>query len=97
MLRGLFAAEGYIEKSKSGAIGRVGISSCSAHNKKLIISLLKLLGITSSIQDNAIKIYSKLNFNKIIEYDLLKISKDKEEFNKLYNNLKYKKENLIKI
>jgi len=91
IIRGLLAAEGYIEKSKSGALGRIGISSCSEQNKLKITRLLKRLNIRSSIQDNAVRIYSRKNFDRVKEYDLLKVSKDKKRFNELSDSFVYKK------
>lgn len=89
-LRGLLASEGYVSSSIVGALGRVAISSCSLNDKKQIIKMLRRLDITSSIYNNCVSITSKKNFDKIIEYKLLKISKDVNKFKKLYSNLKYK-------
>jgi len=98
MLRGLLAAEGYVCASTiSGALDRIGISSCSDYNKKCIINLLKILGITAFFRKNAVVISSKENFNKIIGYELLKISKDKTKFIELYRKLKYQKERILKV
>lgn len=91
LIRGLLAAEGYISPSKCGSLGRVGISSQSKKNKTAIFEILKNLEITSSIIGNGVLIFSKDNFNKIIKYDLLKISKDKEKFKILYKNFKNSK------
>jgi len=98
LLRGLLAAEGYVSASiKSYALSRVAISSESKENKKLIVKILKNLSISSSIYDNCISITSKDNYNKILQYDLLKISKDKEKFRQLYNKFKYNKPILLSL
>lgn len=98
LLRGLLASEGYVSASiKSGALSRVAISSESKENKKLIVKILKNLSISSSIYDNCISITSKDNYNKIIQYNLLKISKDKEKFRQLYNKFKYNKPILLSL
>ncbi len=93
LLRGLLASEGYVSAStKSGSLCIVGIGSESAENKKYIVGMLKNLGIKSSIRSNCVAITSKDNFNKIIKYDLLKVSKDKDKFAKLYSRFKYSKD-----
>ena len=89
------ASEGYVSPSNCGSLGRVGISSQSEKNKNHIVEMLNNLNITSSIANHEVRITSKDNFNKIIEYDLLKISKDKEKFKVFYKNFKYSKHKSI--
>tara|TARA_Y100000310_G_scaffold295961_1_gene327802 strand:- start:3125 stop:4510 length:1386 start_codon:yes stop_codon:yes gene_type:complete len=98
ILRGLIAAEGYVSAStKSGSLSVVGISSDLLSNKFHIQGMLNKLGIKSSINKNCVAITHIDNYNKVIKYDLLKISKDKSKFKRLYNNFRYNKTKLISL
>jgi len=90
LLRGLLASEGFVSPSNAGSLGRVGISAQAEECKKLIAGMFRCLEIKFSIHNHEVRISSKNNFDKIKKYDLLKISKDKKKFKRLYGRFKYK-------
>lgn len=72
-LQGLFAGEASVHLTKSGSINDVNVGAMPLEEKQFYTECLKVLGITSTIEQNCLRIHNLKNLIKIYSNDLLAI------------------------
>ena len=72
-LQGLFAGEASVHLTKYGSINDVNIGAMPLKEKEFYVRCLRILGITSTIESNCIRIHNLENLMKIYANDLLNL------------------------
>lgn len=72
-LQGIFAGEGCVRPTIFGSLDNVNVGAVNKEDQLLFAQHLFLLGITSTIQPNCVKIHNLRNFLKIYHYNLLEL------------------------